>query len=51
MEMCNNMKMISNPFAVIDPSNAPKAFQLKLIDILNDINLKTAYDQHNLITF
>lgn len=38
-----------NPFAV-NPSQAPDAFQLKLIDILNDSDLKTTYDQHNLVT-
>lgn len=36
--------MISYPFA-IDSSRAPDAVQLELIDILNDGNLKTAYDQ------
>lgn len=38
----------SNPFAT-NPSHAPDAFQLKLIDILNDSNLKTAYDHYDLV--
>lgn len=42
-EYADDMKMISYPFA-IDSSRAPDAVQLELIDILNDGNLKTAYD-------
>jgi len=46
----DDMNMISNPFN-IDPSDASDEFQLELIDIHNDSNLKTAYDQHDLVTF
>jgi len=44
------MNMISNPFK-INPFGASDEFQLELIDIHNDSNLKTAYDQHDLDTF
>jgi len=42
--------MISNPYD-IDPCDVPDEFQLELIDIHNDSNLKTTYDQHDLVTF
>ena len=44
------MKLISNPFS-IDPTDAADKYQLELIDIQNDSDLKTAFAEHDLLNF
>ena len=44
------MKLISNPFS-IDPTDAADKYQLELIDIQNDSDLKTAFTEHDLLNF
>ena len=44
------MKIFGNPFQ-IDPSTAPDAFQLEIIDIQSHSDLKMAFSQNDLITF
>jgi len=44
------MKTFGNPFE-IDPSTAPDAFQLEIIDIQSHSDLKMAFFQNDLLTF
>ena len=44
------MKLISNPYS-IDLTDAADKYQLELIDIQNDSYLKTAFTEHDLLTF
>jgi len=44
------MKLLSNPFTV-DPTDVADKYQLELIDIQNDSDLKTAFVEHDLLTF
>ena len=44
------MKIFGNPFE-IDPSTAPDAFQLEIIDFQSQNDLKMAFSQNDLITF
>lgn len=50
----DHMKMITIVIhlqSIFPMHHALDAFQLELINIFYDSNLKTAYNQHNLITF
>jgi len=44
------MKLWSNPFSV-DPTDVAEKYQLELIDMQNDNDLKTAFAEHDLLNF
>jgi len=46
----NVMKLWSNPFSV-DPTDVAEKYQLELIDMQNDNDLKTAFAGHDLLNF